>query len=113
MERLTKKKEKDYFGCEYDLTDCHENIMYANTIRINKLGQLEDEEQGLGIELLTLIKALKQGYVFIKKSIYKQKITYVSWNKKYIQVRKSYHIHLNMNDYGNTWALTKEELEHD
>lgn len=79
-----------------------------------KLGQLEDIEDELGIDLLKLFNALENGFYryrptainnvicFIAKPKVNMKqkcFTYGSYGKSYFK------------DYGKTWALTKEELE--
>lgn len=85
---------------------------------INKLGQLEDIEEELGIDLATLFKALKNG-------IYEkfEDGEYVKFNGLCMPI-KSHKLKLNVNkkclergndyfyfkDYGKTWALTREEL---
>lgn len=87
-----------------------------------KLEQLEDIEEEIGIDLITLYKALKNGFWSIdeNKHIYKMKpdkgnggamsfyascdciIAEDTFDDEYIFLLK---------DYGKTWALTKEELE--
>lgn len=69
------------------------------------LAMLEEE---LGIDLLTLFKALKQNFVYVKdrnglieKNNGFNLCGYEMWSQ----------IKLNPIDYGKTWALTKEELE--
>ena len=80
-----------------------------------KLGQLENIEQELGIDLITLFKALKDG-VWVK---FWAGIGY--YDKPFLRTDvKPYSIdfsftsgfqHQKLTDYGKTWALTKEELE--
>lgn len=84
-----------------------------------KLGQLEDIEEELGIDLITLFKALKNGIwwkgitsfntsgIFFEENPQLDienklliKITFMK-NQDYVYLK----------DYGKTWALTKEELE--
>ena len=74
-----------------------------------KLCQLEDIEDELGIDLITLFKALKNGFYYkdvfgdiehISKEIINSLI-----NGKIIEIREQ------MKQYGKTWALIKEELE--
>ena len=117
MNRLTKKaqfvrnlitgKEIKYISNESD-SDC-----------VDKLGKLEDIEEELGIDLITLFKALKKG-VYVKFDSYfgnigeldikivKDNATGVCYrNKKwYLQEEETL-----VKDYGKTWALTREELE--
>lgn len=104
MKRFTKKCEK-YYVSSLDPVSSHNGAM-------NKLGPLEDIEEELGIDLLTLFKALKNGIIFygtipvivdgnqIKIDIENKQIR---WNDL-----KGF---ANISDYGRTWVLTKEELE--
>lgn len=72
---------------------------------IVKLGQLEDLEDELGIDLLTLMKALKDGiYGKVGDSIEHILSPHLCMKCEEIYIFK-------VKDYGKTWALTKEELE--
>ena len=93
-----------------------------NEEALDKLGQLEDIEEELGIDFITLFKALKNGFYHIDKNkhIYTTKptkgnggamnfyacleciIAEDTYGDQYIYSLK---------DYGKVWALTKEELE--
>ena len=93
-----------------------------NEEALNKLGQLEDIEEELGIDFITLFKALKNGFYHIDKNkhIYTTKptkgnggamnfyacleciIAEDTYGDQYIYSLK---------DYGKVWALTKEELK--
>ena len=116
MTRLTEKIEnEDYnFSKELNLIPNVPSIKAAELVK-NKLGQLEDIEDELGIDLITLFKALKDGiYVKVNRKI--DFIRYVSIFKKRKRHLYSsstfwgkYDIGL-IKDYGKTWALTKEEL---
>ena len=82
----------------------------------DKLFELEDIEEELGIDLVTLFKALKNG-------VYTDTDIHIDKNK----ASQHKHFHFNycvddkftiwlgrpheLKDYGKTWALTKEELE--
>ena len=123
--RLTKKEKNTlashgYNECDYLLNGT------PRVVALNKLGQLEDIEDELGIDLITLFKALKNG-IYVKlldytKPIFK-KVIIQSYNidikKKYIDIRRDKlyngvgitggHLYP-FKDYGKTWALTKEEL---
>ena len=121
MNRLTRKI-KGYYSV--DLRTClpmeYEQIENSNAC-VDKLGKLEDIEEELGIDLITLFKALKKG-VYVKFDSYfgnigeldikivKDNATGICYrNKKwYIQEEDTL-----IKDYGKTWALTKEELEND
>ena len=107
--RLTKYEPQENSMFPYQL---QKDELRNRLTAIHKLGQLEDIEEELGIDLIILFKALKNG-IYIKpwKEI---KHTY--------EIRTaSDNIHLflldendndySFKDYGKTWALTKEELE--
>ena len=82
---------------------------------IQKLGELEDIEEELGIDLIVLAKALKQGGVYVKSG------PKVDWETpmqgfqicgdKTNGITLWSQVRLDPKDYGKTWALTKEELE--
>lgn len=88
---------------------------------IDKLSKLEDIEEEIGIDLVTLFKALKNGFYFK----YKDKIM----NSRYclFQIRTNlkdnwifdiisdnlFLLSIKLKDYCKTWALTKEELENE
>lgn len=106
---------------------------------IQKLGQLEDIEDELGIDLTTLFKALKNGCWIKHKKTWetKYKIEYFEpdefaicfhndmimfcqvryygdesgWGRS-IEIEGDYHEthYFGTSNYGKTWALTKEEL---
>ena len=115
-ERITRKnKEKDYVENtkidyvvweEKDIINC-----------INKLGQLEDIEEELGIDLIALFKALKNGVYHKVLRGTKYKTFYFD----YVELRKdkeeSWYLLvpttaiMYIKDYGKTWALKMEELE--
>ena len=115
MERLTKNVLTETSPM-YELGEWADNEE-----ALDKLGKLEDIEEELGIDLITLFKALKNGFWSIDKNkhIYKMKRTkgnggammfYVSidciikedaYDEEYFLLK----------DYGKTWALTRKELE--
>lgn len=110
MERLTIKEEgiRNNFNAEYA-----------------KLADLEDIEQELGIDLITLFKAVKQGYIYIKGCLEdKNRICKVSarlsqgWNTLCWSIPQTKEVKMYcygnaryFKGYGKTWALTREELE--
>ena len=129
MNRLTKKFS--IMGRKYDLAygqantwkrklknDKYELIEDA----IDKLGQLEDIEEELGIDLATFIKIFENG-IYVKSQCTNNKIE--RWSPFDIKVIKSTYqtdicyIRSKKNkyvgcfNYGKTWALTKKELEND
>lgn len=107
MKRLTIKDKtiRDNFNAEYA-----------------KLADLEDIEEELGIDLITLFKALKNGFYHIDKNkhIYKMKRTegnggamsyYASYYEIIAEDAFGDQYFYKLKDYGKVWALTKEELE--
>lgn len=93
-----------------------------------KLSQLEDIEEELGIDLVTLHKALYDGFYFISRECGKiwdtrlyLKPLFCAYNKtieiqQYVDNAGGYwykntNEFVRLKDYGKTWALTKEELE--
>ena len=118
MNRLTRKIK----GCYcIDLVTClpmeYEQINKGNAC-VEKLGKLEDIEEELGIDLITLFEALKKG-IFVaydssfgmanrpKIKITKDTATGICYrNKKwYIQEDETL-----IKDYGKTWSLDKKIL---
>ena len=80
---------------------------------VQKLGQLEDAEDELGIDLITLFKALKQGGVYVKEDFLgdtevRMSSFLICGDNSGITIWSQ--VKLNAKDYGKTWALTKEEL---
>ena len=80
---------------------------------IQKLGEIEDVEEGLGIDLVTFLKALKNG-IYVKDPI----ISYIEGKLLSFQEDcfvTGYDFDTSnvywLEDYGKTWALTKEELK--
>ena len=126
MNRLTKKaqfvrnlitgKEIKYISNESD------------QMCVDKLGAFEAIEEELGIDLITLFKALKDGIWTNQEQWYGDE---KQGKIRFFQVRllleenaigcihnsmwkgEEVIITLYFKDYGKTWALTKEELEND
>ena len=85
---------------------------------LNKLGQLEDIEEELGIDLITYFKIKNAKTVFVKELGHDVSEMLVRNSKDGIDVcYKGFanipecDSYLRLKDYGKTWALTKEELE--
>lgn len=128
MSRLTMyDKENNYYLPTFVEVDKWNYILTLG----KKLGQLEDIEEKLCIDLLTLFKALHSEKIYFKKQEYRKgKISYF---KRFNLVKGAdnilriigevieqytinnygceFGIILDLKDYGKTWALTKEELE--
>ena len=102
--RLTKK-----------LTDTiYTHISGMEMTVTNKLGQLEDIEEELGIDLITLFKAEKDGIWYNSNGTFYFNYFDVSLAhrcfRRYVDYFRNY-MSFDFKDYGKTWALTKEELE--
>lgn len=124
MERLTKK-EKGIYDIKERTTQKNEfHIMPSTMIEIcQKLGQLEDIEKKIGIDLITLFKALNNGYYTVHVFKYGTRNKFISKTKelKYCSLSTNdkgefmlfykYNDGVRLKDYGITWALTREELE--
>ena len=99
----------------------YEQVENSNAC-VDKLGQLEDIEEELGIDLITLFK-VRQIYWRIKyidtgeySDIEKSYRVYLDFQNRDIKVYRDYDefgFNLDLKDYGKTWALTREELEND
>ena len=77
----------------------------------DKLGQLEDIEDELGIDLITLFEALKNGIYKKGRNNLKGLILYSK-----MPMFSLYHKTIDnelIEDYGKMWALTREELKDD
>lgn len=105
--RLTDHLEKDsVFTCdEKTFIKCYK-----------KLSQLEDIEEELGIDLITLFKALKNGvYAYDHaNNIDHMKILSTFYDTKDMECQTDFDgdiFEYDFADYGISWALTKEELE--
>lgn len=120
MSRLTKYKPTPNSMFPYKLID---DGVDTDLDAIHKLGQIEDIEEELGIDLITLFKAIKQGYIYKKLgdgSITKVDIDMLNFEEGFkgaifskTYAEGNYKQCYKMDTYTNskTWALTKEELE--
>ena len=109
--RLTKKYINGYGSKE------NANVPIDYVEITDKLGQLEDIEEELGVDLVTFFK-----YMFADKFYVKDKylgiVERLFWSisRNYVEVVEEKYPYgdctetLNFKDYGKTWALTKEEL---
>ena len=130
MSRLTKKSNSILKEIEYQLIDEKENLSANEGIKkipvlaTNKLGRLEDIEEELGIDLITLFDIDKQ--LNTKKEIWfkiedeiEENFRFDSYyiidlkHKAFVKIEYEPLDYLYFKDYGKTWALTKEELEDD
>lgn len=121
--RLTERK------VAYPSCDKKGNIAKVNYIEIKdkklaeeKLCQLEDIEDELGIDLATFIKIFENG-IYVKSQCTNNKIErWLPFDIKVIKstyqtdicyIRSKKNKYVGCFNYGKTWALTKEELEND
>ena len=127
--RLTKKDKMARYGYKYVAQNRFDNFGEG----CQKLGELEDIEDELGIDLITLFKAMKQDTLFIKTATdIRETIKHgEGWGMKSLMyedgkliiftdilypneiTKKEWltPIRLQLNDYEKTWALTKEEFK--
>ena len=122
MNRLTERITT-YLACDKigNLTQITYIGIKDKKLAQEKLCQLEDIEEELGIDLTILFKALKNGVYYFNDQ--GQLIhEYVWWISNYLTVGTHDKISssfmtvyenqiLLFADYGKTWALTKEELK--
>lgn len=78
---------------------------------LNKLCKLEDIEEELGIDLITLFKALKDGIYKKGRNNFKGLILY-SKMPMFSFYHKTIDAEL-IEDYGKTWSLSREGLENE
>lgn len=136
--RLTRKGTRKAYQCTYELKTKDGTILskyepkkevIEECNRYNKLADLEDIEEELGIDLVTLFKVLNSKELY-KKGVFtnfvtkpEEKIVKREFKQIYLinfldakEIRieivgNSYREALYFENYGKTWALTKEELE--
>ena len=117
MNRLTRKLKSCFL---IDLRTCepmeYEQIEDSNAC-VDKLGKLEDIEEELGIDLITLFKAYSNGF-YVKGEKEKQYIDFQNAlnanafkNKEMFYGHEYCYQYVKLYDYGKDWALTKKELE--
>ena len=124
VDKLNKKEEerKSMDRCdnaERDYLDYKDKNQ--DEYRYVKLGQLEDIEDELGIDLITLFKVwnavLKQEYLWTKYNNELDATNDIEIGDEdnglffiYFYWENGKHLTFCLNEYGKTWALTKEEL---
>ena len=109
MSRLTKKNNIGYFPAyERETKENYYDLVY-------KLGVLEDLEEELEIDLITLFKALKQKYVFHKENVKIELLgVHIKSGELYLYgfvEDTTQAVYLSLKECGKTWWLfkTKEE----
>ena len=125
VDKLNKKEEerKSMDRCdnaERDYLDY--KAKNQDEYRYAKLGQLEDIEDELGIDLVTLLKVwnavLQKEYLWTKYNNILDDTNDIEIGDDdnglffiYFYWDNGKHLTFCLNEYGKTWALTKEELE--
>lgn len=110
--RITKKKENGF----YELKAGKEIYGKEDGIRLVQIvGQYEDIEEKLGIDLITLFKAIKDNIYYNDcGKIIKVPVLGVSPMRENKFALECYYdlknFRVDIRDYGKTWALTKGEL---
>ena len=108
MSRLTKKNNIGYFPA-YE-RETKENYYDL----VHKLGVLEDLEEEIGIDFITLSKILKQRFVYDNDRV---KIELLGLHIKSDELclygfveDTTQAVYLRLKDYGKTWVLDKEKF---
>ena len=108
MNRLTKKNAIGYFPA-YE-RETKENYYDL----VHKLGVLEDLEEEIGIDFITLSKILKQRFVYNNDQVKIELLgLHIKSDELYLYgfVEDTMHaVYLRLKDYGKTWTMTKEEF---
>ena len=104
---MTNKEKADTLKRQLILHPSYLNIIEELEKDLEILEQYKNIEKELGIDLITLFKALKNGiYCKIGNKIEHILAPHLSWYCQQIYI-------CNINDYGKTWSLTREELENE
>lgn len=113
MTRYTKKNDKNY-GCKMNEYMWADKSYNHSRLGIDKLGELEDIEEELGVDLIKLL-ARKPMFRKNGKGIISEcmcMLISIAFKQLDCSDIGSVYIHLEkFSDYGKTWAFTKEELE--
>lgn len=122
MNRFTKKSNSIIKAIEYQLIDEKENLSANEGIKkipvlaTNKLGQLEDIEEELGIDLITYFKIKVGIKVYSTLTIDDDLIIdniFGSGKNTLYHIVPRYSksgVFVGLDEYGRNWALTEEEL---
>lgn len=110
--RLTKKQNNKLYPYIYsDIDDTFEGTP------INKLGQLEDIEEELGIDLITYHRLMSKLYCGTEDTAFYKGTEVIIYEIDYCKKKvilyspkEKEDIVVGFSSYGKTWALTKEEL---
>lgn len=112
MKRLTKKINENYCSQSGDFYDLY-----------NKLGQFEDVEEECNIDIIKSVelckKVNKQKFVYTKENWGVAKLEVLDdldvelFHHRLYSNSRGIYINLDINDYRQYWALTREELENE
>ena len=108
MNRLTKKNNIGYFPAyERETKENYYDLVY-------KLGVLEDIEDELELDLITLFKVLQQRFVYDKDQVKIELLgLHIKADELYLYgfVEDTMQaVYLRLKDYGKTWTMAKEKL---
>lgn len=110
MKRLTKRKPLPKVPCFVEQME--EDYTTKNKrLAINKLGALEDIEEWLGVDLITLFKALKDGIHTTEGLGFVRYVELSLLSDIWYLTNEEEGLALPVETYGQFWALTKEKLE--
>ena len=108
MERLTKNVLTETSPI-YELGEWADNEE-----ALDKLGQLEDLEEEIGVDFITLSKILKQRFVYDNDRVKIELLgLHIKSDELYLYgfVEDTTHaVYLKLKDCGKTWTMTKEKL---
>lgn len=107
MSRLTDRRKEKKRGWQYK----NGNIKSMT----NKLGQLEDIEEELGVDLVKVFNALKNGIESDDGNHYRCMIYFDEdiFGRKNYMLQTEIGMNYYPKHYGKIWALTKEDLENE
>ena len=116
MERLTQKEKKVVL-----LNNRNIGKNFLTIKQYEKLQQLENIEEQLGIDLITLFRAIKSKIIWVKinkieyhfEDEYNERNWALQDGLLYMYWEDGSHCCLELSNYGKTWALNKEKLEND
>lgn len=129
--RLTEfRKDQNQYFCKDFKIDEEKGLIVSvdnfNRAVVNKLGPLEDAEEEFGVDLTTLIKALKYGAWFVDKRDCHKFFAMCTLCSKidgkfdcaqeemifngFMLLDQLFGLGHELKDYGKTWALSKDEL---
>ena len=108
MNRLTKKNNIGYFPAyERETKENYYDLVY-------KLGVLEDIEDELELDLITLFKVLKQRFVYDNDQVKIELLgLHIKSDELYLYgfVEDTMQaVYLRLKDYGKTWTMANEKL---